>query len=65
MEFTHLCAGDLGIIVSGAVVALLFEHRNGYHVFDVFAGGHPTVHDTRPDALNAMLAIARKRQGGG
>lgn len=61
--FTHWCAGDLGYVWDGRVLAIMFGPQSGrtnYSVYDITRGGRPFLFDDEADALNAMLSIAAK-----
>ena len=69
--FTRDCAGDLGIIIPNKaldidldlIVAILFHRAPGcFPVYDILAGGEPTIHATLPAALDHMTI--QKKAGG-
>jgi hypothetical protein len=63
--FTKQCAGDIGIIAFDddgteyMAAMLFFRAAGGYPVFDIYAGGEPTLCNTLPEALNHMVSIAQ------
>lgn len=56
--FTHECAGDLGYVWDGRIVAMLFKRTMMVH--DVMKGGAPYPATDMADACNIMLTLAAK-----
>lgn len=56
--FTQECAGDLGYVWDGKLVAMVFT--NSMMVHDIVKGGAPYPATDMADACNIMLKLAAK-----